>query len=53
MHRMTRVVDPSNSTSFEDSAVMQFFAFLKQLADISFDGKKVRLTDALSKASCV
>jgi hypothetical protein len=32
---------------------MQFFEFLKQLADISFNGKKVRLTDALSKASCV
>ena len=31
----------------------QFFEFLKQLADISFDGKKVRLPDALSKASCV
>jgi len=27
--------------------------FLKQLPDISFDGKKVRLPDALSKASCV
>jgi hypothetical protein len=27
--------------------------FLKQLADISFDGKKVGLTDALCKASCV
>jgi len=25
----------------------QFFEFLKQLADISFDGKKVRLPDAL------
>src|SRR6058998_2034498 len=25
----------------------QFFEFLKQLADISFDGKKVRLSDAL------
>jgi uncharacterized protein YbjT (DUF2867 family) len=31
----------------------QFFEFLKQLADISFGGKKVRLPDALSKASCV
>jgi uncharacterized protein YbjT (DUF2867 family) len=31
----------------------QFFEFLKQLTDIAFDGKKVRLTDALSKASCV
>jgi uncharacterized protein YbjT (DUF2867 family) len=31
----------------------KFFEFLKQLADISFDGKKVRLPDALSKASCV
>ena len=112
---MTRVVDVSNSASFEDAAVMkffeastrnllareaaarvrhhvalsvvgterlsesgcfrakiaqeklisgssilfsivhatQFFEFLKQLADISFDGKKVRLPDALSKASCV
>ena len=111
---MTRVVDVSNSASFEDVAVMkfldastrnllaqeaaagvrhhvalsvveterlsesgfrakiaqeklikgssilysivhatQFFEFLKQLADISFDGRKVRLPDALSKASCV
>ena len=111
---MTRVVDVSNSASFEDVAVMkffeasthsllaqeaaagvrhdalsvvgaerlsesgyfrskiareklikgssilysivhatQFFEFLKQLADISFGGKKVRLPDALSKASCV
>jgi len=112
---MTRVVDLSNSTSFEDAAVMkffqpstrnllaqeaaagvrhhvalsvveterlsesacfrakivqeklikgssilysivhatQFFEFLKQLTDISFDGKKVRLTDALSKVSYV
>ena len=31
----------------------QFFEFLKHLADISFDGKNVRLPDALSKASCV
>ena len=31
----------------------QFFEFLKQLGDISFGGKKVRLPDALSKASCV
>ena len=31
----------------------QFFESLKQLADISFGGKKVRLPDALSKASCV
>ena len=31
----------------------QFFEFLKQLAGISFGGKKVRLPDALSKASCV
>jgi uncharacterized protein YbjT (DUF2867 family) len=31
----------------------QFFEFLEQLADISFGGKKVRLPDALSKASCV
>jgi uncharacterized protein YbjT (DUF2867 family) len=31
----------------------EFFEFLKQLTDISFGGKKVRLTDALSKASCV
>jgi len=31
----------------------QFFELLKQLTDISFDGKKVRLTDALSKVSCV
>ena len=50
---MTRVVDLSNSTSFEDAAVMQCFEFLKQLADISFDGKKVRLPDAPPKASCV
>jgi len=31
----------------------QFFELMKQLTDISFDGKKVRLTDALSKVSCV
>jgi hypothetical protein len=30
-----------------------FFEVLKKLADISFDGKKVGLPDALSKASCV
>jgi len=50
---MTRVVDHSNSTSFEDAAVMRCFEFQEQLADVSFDGKKVRLTDALPKASCV
>jgi hypothetical protein len=71
---MTRVVDVSNSPSFEDAAVMKFFAsstrnllailysivhatqfleFLKQLADVSFDGKKGRFPDALPKASCV
>ena len=116
MHRMTRVVDLSNSTSFEDATVMkffqpstrnllahgaaagarhpivlsvvgterlsesgscfrakiaqeklisgssilfsivratQFFEFLKQLADVSFDGGKVRFPDAPPKASCV
>jgi uncharacterized protein YbjT (DUF2867 family) len=31
----------------------QFFEFLKQLSSISFDSKKVRLPDALSKASDV
>ena len=31
----------------------QFFQFLNQPADISSGGKKVRLPDALSKASCV
>src|ERR1700756_4700026 len=112
---MTRVVDVSNSPSFEDAAVTKFFAsstrnllaqeapagvrhhvalsvvgterlsesgyfrskiareklikgssilspiapptqfleFLKQLADVSFDGKKGRFPDALSKASCM
>ena len=112
---MTRVVDVSNSASFEDLAVMKFFEastrnlltqeaaagvrhhvalsvvgterlsesgyfrakiaheklikgssilysivhatqfleFLKQLADVSFDGKKGRFPDALPKASCV
>ena len=71
---MTRVVDLSNSPSFEDAAVMKFFAsstrnllpilysivhatqffeFLKQLADVSFDGRKVRFLDAPPKASCV
>ena len=50
---MTRVVDLSNSTSFEDAAVMQCFEFLKQLAGTPFDGKQVRLPDALPKASCV
>jgi len=112
---MTRVVDLSNSTSFEDATVMkffqpstrnllaqgaaagarhpialsvvgterlsesgcfrakiaqeklisgssilfsivhatQFFEFLKQLADVSFDGGKVRFPDAPPKASCV
>jgi uncharacterized protein YbjT (DUF2867 family) len=111
---MTRVVDVSNSPSFEDAAVMKFFAsstrnllaqeapagvrhhvalsvvgtkrlsesgfrakiaeeklisgysilfsivhatqffeFLKQLADVPFDGRKVRFPDALPKASCV
>ena len=66
MHQMTRVVDLSNSASFEDASVMKFFeastrnllaqgaaAGVKQLADISFDGGKVRLPDALPKASCV
>jgi len=50
---MTRVVGHSNSTSFEDAAVMRCFEFQEQLADVSFDGKKVRLTDTLPKASCV
>jgi len=112
---MTRVVDVSNSASFEDLAVMKFFEastrnllaqeaaagvrhhvalsvvgterlsesgcfrskiareklikgssilysivhatqfleFLKQLAAVSFDGKKGRFPDALPKASCV
>jgi hypothetical protein len=71
---MTRVVDESNSPSFEDAAVMKFFASsthnllailysivhatqflesLKQLADVSFDGKKRRFPDAPPKASCV
>ena len=50
---MTRVVDLSNSTSFEDAAVMQCFEFLKQVAGIPFDGEQVRLPDALPKASCV
>ena len=31
----------------------QFLEFLKQLADVSFDGKKGRFPDALSKASCM
>src|SRR5258708_238694 len=31
----------------------QFLEFLKQLADVSFDGKKGRFPDALPKASCV
>jgi len=31
----------------------QFFEFLKQLADVPFDGRKVRFPDALPKASCV
>ena len=50
---MTRVVDLSNSTSIEGAALMQCFEFLKQLADIPFDGKLVPLPDALPKASCV
>ena len=50
---MTKVVDLSNSTSFEDAAVMRCFEFQEQLADVSFDGKKVRLPGVLSKASCV
>ena len=63
---MTRVVGASNSPSFGDAAVLKFFqpstrnllaqeadAGVKQLADISFDGGKVRLPDALLKASCV
>ena len=112
---MTRVVDLSNCTSFEDAAVMKFFEasthnllaqeaaagvrhhvalsvvgterlsesgyfrakvaqeklikgpsilysivhatqlfeFLKQLADVSFDGGKVRFPDSPPKASCV
>jgi hypothetical protein len=53
MHRMTRVVALSNSTSFEDAAVMQCFEFQEQLVDIPFGGKKVRLPDALCKASCM
>ena len=32
---------------------MKFFEFLKQLADVSFDGRKVRFPGALLKASCV
>jgi hypothetical protein len=32
---------------------MRRVEFLKRLTDISFDGKKVRLPAALSKASCV
>ena len=32
---------------------MNFFEFLKQLADVSFDGRKVRFPGALLKASCV
>ena len=50
---MTRVVDLSNSTSFEDAAVMRCFEFLKQLVNVSFDGRKVRLPDAPPKASCM
>jgi len=63
---MTAVVDISNSASFEDAAVMKFFeastrnllargaaAGVKQLADVSFDGGKVRFPDAPPKASCV
>jgi len=71
---MPRVAHVSNSPSFEDAAVMKFFApstrnllailysivhatqfleSLKQLADVSFDGKKGRFPDALPKASCV
>lgn len=61
---MPTVVDPSNSTSSEDAAVIKFFEpsivhttrlfeFLKQLAGISSDGRKVRFPDAQPKASCV
>ena len=42
-----------SSILFSIAHATQFFEFLKQLADISFGGKKVRLPDALSKASCV
>ncbi len=50
---MTRMVALSNSTSFEDAAVMQCFELQEQLDDISFGGKKGRFPDALPKASCV
>jgi hypothetical protein len=61
---MPTAVAPSNSTSFEDAAVMKLVEpfivhatrlveFLKQFTDISFDRRKARLPDALLKASCV
>ena len=63
---MARVVGVSNSPSFEDAAVMKLYqpstrnvlaqeaaTGVKQLAGIPFDGKKVRLSDTPSKASCV
>ena len=37
----------SGSIPYSIVQATQFFEFLKQLADISFDGKKVRLPDAL------
>jgi len=37
----------SSSIPYSIVHATQFFEFLKQLADISFDGKKVRLPDAL------
>jgi uncharacterized protein YbjT (DUF2867 family) len=37
----------SGTISYSIVQATQFFEFLKQLADISFDGKKVRLPDAL------
>jgi hypothetical protein len=52
MYQMKRVIDHSNSTSFEDAAVMRCFEFQEQLADVSFDGRKVRFPDAPPKASC-
>ena len=50
---MTSVVDLSNSTSLDDATVMKFFEFLKKPAYIAFDGRKMRLPDALPKTSCV
>src|SRR5262249_650727 len=37
----------SSSIPYSIVQATQFFEFLKQLADISFDGKKVRVPDAL------